>query len=118
MSWQRSSNKKILELSTMLLHAKISEPIFCGLFGMSSLIFQKLWIFLTKYSYLFPKKWKILHLFMTLNFLKNPQNNLGSFSTFWRKNPKTIMKYVEITLKLLNSTLPKVITWHLIIITD
>lgn len=108
MGLPKPSAKEILEIAELLLHKKISEKMFRSLFGISSFAFRRLWGLLTKIPFLIPKKWKILHLFMTLNFLKNPQANLNAISIFWRKSSITLLKFVKITLKLLNSRLPEV----------
>jgi hypothetical protein len=55
-----------------------------------------------------PSHWGMESFLMTLYFLKNQHANLYSIAIFWNVDPRTLLKNVEITLTLLDFTLPDV----------
>lgn len=102
------SSETLLHAASASLSQHVSEQKFRSLFGGPSLAIERCWFEILSKMEPLPLHWGMESLLMTLHFLKNQYTNLNSIATFWHVDSRTLLKNVEITLTLLDYTLPDV----------
>jgi hypothetical protein len=86
-----------------------SEKVFRGHFGFPSLVIEKLWQKIRLLHPVLPNRWGLEELFMALYFFKNHSVNIVTTASRFGVHPQTFFKKLEISLHLINGSLPPVI---------